>query len=93
VGRLQPADRLKPVRTHHLAAFLILPERMQRVHTFIRRTTLPIRTRTLCRFGFQRRLETLWAWLIRFPKTGAFPQTSHILAIVNSSNNVKGVGL
>jgi hypothetical protein len=54
---------------------------MQRVQTFIRRTAPPIRTRTRWRFGSHLRLETLWAWLIRFPKTGALPQTSHIFAI------------
>ena len=63
---------------------MIEPERMQRVQTCIRFTAEPTMTRTLCRFGIQRRLETLWAWLTRFPNTGAFPHTSHILAIVDS---------
>src|SRR5688572_18218857 len=54
---------------------------MQRVQTCIRLTAEPTITRTLCRFGIQRRLETLWAWLTRFPNTGALPQTSHIFAI------------
>jgi len=57
---------------------------MQRVQTFIRFTAEPNFTRTLCRFGNQRLLVTLWAWLIRLPKTGAFPQTSHIFAIDDS---------
>jgi hypothetical protein len=52
------------------------------VQTLIRFTALPTFTRTRWRFGIHRRLETLWAWLIRFPKTGALPQTSHILAMV-----------
>jgi hypothetical protein len=68
---------------------LIAPERMQRVQTFIRFTAEPTMTRTRCRFGIQRRLETLWAWLTRFPKTGALPQTSHIFAIVTPSNKRK----
>src|SRR6266702_3515314 len=75
------------------AAFCTLPVRMQRVQTLIR-FTVPLTTaRTRCRFGIQRRLVTLWAWLIRFPNTGALPQTSHIFAIVDSSNNAKGGGL
>jgi len=57
---------------------------MQRVQTFMRRTVVPNFTRTRWRFGIQRRLVTLWAWLIRLPKTGALPQTSHIFAIDNS---------
>jgi len=65
----------------HRAAFFTLPLRMHRVQTLIRRTVLPIFTRTRCRFGSHRRLLTLWAWLIRFPNTGVFPQTSQILAI------------
>jgi hypothetical protein len=58
------------------------PERMQRVQTDMRLTAPPIMTRTRWRFGIQRRLETLWAWLTRFPKTGALPQTSHIFAML-----------
>ena len=30
---------------------------------------------------FQRRLVTLWAWLIRFPACGFLPQISHCCAI------------
>src|SRR6476659_4837989 len=54
---------------------------MQRVQPFIRFTAEPTITRTRCRFGSQRLLETLWAWLTRLPNTGALPQTSHIFAI------------
>jgi len=64
---------------------LTAPERMQRVQTVIRRTVEPTMARTRWRFGIQRRLETLWAWLTRLPKTGVLPQTSHILAIVKNS--------
>ena len=60
------------------------PERMQRVQTFIRFTAEPTITRMLCRFGIQRRLETLCAWLTRFPNTGALPQTSHIFDMIDS---------
>jgi hypothetical protein len=77
--------------TTYRAAFLIAPVRMQRVQTFIRFTDEPTITRTRCRFGIQRRLDTLWAWLTRFPNTGAFPQTSHIFAMLTPSNNAKGV--
>jgi hypothetical protein len=63
-------------------AFFTLPVRMHRVQTFIRLTVWPTFVRMRCRFGNHRRLETLWAWLIRFPKTGALPQTSHVFAIV-----------
>jgi hypothetical protein len=55
---------------------------------------VPSFTRTRWRFGIQRRLLTLWAWLIRFPNTGVLPQTSHFLAMVfDSSNNAAGAGL
>ena len=54
---------------------------LQRVHTLMRFTDLPTRARTRCRFGIQRRDETLWAWLIRFPNTGALPQTSQVFAM------------
>ena len=64
------------------AAFCTLPLRMHRVQTERRRTVPSTIARTRCRFGIQRRLETLWAWLIRFPNTGALPQTSHILAMI-----------
>jgi hypothetical protein len=76
-------EKVKTARGYR-AAFLIAPERMQRVQTFIRFTDEPTRTRTRWRFGIQRRLDTLWAWLTRFPNTGALPQTSHILDMVDS---------
>ena len=63
---------------------MIDPLRMQRVQTFIRLTDEPTRTRTFCRFGIQRRLETLCAWLTRLPNTGALPHTSHIFDMVDS---------
>ena len=76
---------LEPARAQdsrgYRAAFLTLPLRRQRVQTFIRWTFVPSFTRTRCRFGIQRRLETLCAWLMRFPNTGVLPQTSHFLAM------------
>jgi hypothetical protein len=64
-------------------AFRILPLRMQRVQTRMRRTAVPTLTRMRCTFGSQRRLDTLCAWLMRFPKTGFFPHISHIIAMVS----------
>src|SRR5690349_14809979 len=54
---------------------------MHEVHTRIRLGAPFTSARTSCRFTFQRRLVTLWAWLIRFPNWGPRPQISHILAM------------
>src|SRR5580704_7880835 len=54
---------------------------MHDVHTRIRLAAPFTIARTSCRFTFQRRLVTLWAWLIRFPNWGPRPQTSHTFAI------------
>ena len=35
------------------------------------------------RLTFQRRLVTLWAWLMRFPACGFLPQISHCCAITD----------
>jgi hypothetical protein len=43
------------------AAFWILPDLIQDVHTRILRVAPLIRARTDCRFRFQRRFVTLWA--------------------------------
>jgi hypothetical protein len=51
----------------YYAAFLILPARMQAVQT---RTCLRVPEINACtrfKFGFQRRLRVLFAWLITFP--------------------------
>src|SRR5438270_9624820 len=54
---------------------------MQEVQTR-RRLVAPFTTaRTVCRLRFQRRLVTLWAWLMRWPNCGPRPHTSHTLAI------------
>ena len=78
---VQKGSRREPTAGQR-AAFWILPLRMQRVQTRMRRTALPTFTRMRCTFGSQRRLDTLCAWLIRFPKTGFFPHISHIIAMI-----------
>ena len=54
------------------------PERMQRVHT---RTCIPfppeVAILTRCRFGSQRLLFLLLAWLTLLPVVGPFPQIAH----------------
>src|SRR5579871_1467068 len=57
---------------------------MHEVHTRIRLAAPFTIARTVCKLMFQRRLVTLWAWLIRCPKRGPRPQTSHTLAMVIS---------
>jgi hypothetical protein len=63
------------------AAFLTLPLRMQDVQTRMRLVAPLMTARTVCKFKFQRRLETLWAWLMRCPNMGPRPQTSQTLAM------------
>src|ERR1035437_9177170 len=41
----------------------------------------PTRACTGRRLMFQRRLVTLWAWLMRFPACGFLPQISHCCAM------------
>src|ERR1017187_80745 len=54
---------------------------MQDVHTRMRFVVAPTRACTGRRFTFQRRLVTLWAWLMRFPDCGFLPQISHCCAM------------
>jgi len=54
---------------------------MQDVHTRMRLEAPATIARTFCKFKFQRRLVTLWAWLIRLPNCGPRPQTSHTFAM------------
>ncbi len=64
-----------------MGAFCTLPSRIQEVQT---RTRLPaplMTAWTVCRFKFQRRFVTLWAWLMRCPNCGPRPQISQTLAI------------
>src|SRR5437868_9420380 len=63
------------------AAFLTRPARMQAAQTRICFLLPPTTARTRRRFGFQRRRRVLFAWLITLPKCGAFPQSSHFIAI------------
>jgi len=67
------------------AALMTLFDRMQRVHTRIRRTPPFTMARTRCRFGSNRRGRTLLAWLMMRPNLGTFPQTSHSLAMTEPS--------
>lgn len=50
------------------------PDRMQRVQARTRWVTPPTTARTVFRFKCHFRLVTLWAWLMRRPVTGVFPQ-------------------
>jgi hypothetical protein len=47
---------------------------MQRVQARTRRLTPPTTARTSFRFKCHFRFVTLWAWLIRWPVIGIFPQ-------------------
>jgi hypothetical protein len=58
-----------------------LPLRMHDVHTRMRLVVAPTRACTGRRFTFQRRLVTLWAWLMRLPDCGFLPQISHCCAM------------
>ena len=51
------------------------------VHTRTRFGDPSTRTRTVCRFGYQRRLVRLLAWLTLLPVTGPLPHTVHTRAI------------
>src|SRR5208282_479450 len=62
-------------------ALTTFPLRMQAVQTRMRFVVAPTRACTGRRFTFQRRLVTLWAWLMRFPDCGFLPQMSHCCAM------------
>src|SRR5271165_1931084 len=47
----------------------------------MRLVVAPTRAWTGRRLTFQRRLVTLWAWLMRFPNCGFLPQISHCCAM------------
>src|SRR6266446_4685407 len=63
-------------------ALTTLPLRMQDVHTRMRLVADPTRACTGRKLTFQRRLVTLWAWLMRFPACGFLPQISHCCAMI-----------
>src|ERR1700722_12623099 len=54
---------------------------MHEVQARIRLVAPPTRACTGRRLTFQRRLVTLWAWLMRFPNCGFLPQISHSCAM------------
>src|ERR1700691_5156957 len=54
---------------------------MHEVQTRMRLVVAPTRACTGRKFTFQRRLVTLWAWLMRFPDCGFLPQISHCCAM------------
>src|SRR6266702_2210835 len=76
----------KPACSAAYAALTTLPERRQRVQTRKRLTPPFTIARTRCRFGSNRRGDTLCAWLMFRPTTGPFPQTSLRFAIVLNSS-------
>jgi hypothetical protein len=67
------------------ATFWTLPARMHEVQTRIRLPAPFTKARIDCKFKFQRRFVTLWAWLIRLPNLGPRPQTSQTCAIRQKS--------
>jgi hypothetical protein len=56
------------------------------VQTFSFLAAPPATARTGCKLTFQRRLVTLRAWLMRFPKRGPRPRISRTLAMGGSSS-------
>src|SRR5580700_6541978 len=49
--------------------------------------------RTDCRFTFQRRLVTLWAWLTLCPNCGPLPHNSQTLAISFNRSMISVLGM
>src|SRR5437763_16965873 len=70
-----------------LYALTTLPDLRQEVQTRTRLDAPFTIARTGRRFTFQRRLLTLWAWLMLFPNCGPLPHTSHTRAILDDSRN------
>ncbi len=64
-------------------ALVTLPDRIQRVQTFILRTPPSNCTRTFCKLGSHLRLVWTRDPLILLPVIGFLPQTSHTLAILD----------
>ena len=62
-------------------ALTTLPLRRQEVQTRMRLVAAPTLACTGRRFTFQRRLVTLWAWLMLFPNCGPLPQSSQTCAM------------
>jgi hypothetical protein len=72
----------KPVGVNTQAGLVTAPERIHRVQT---RTCMPLPPEvailTRCRFGSQRLLFLLLAWLTLLPVFGPFPQIAHFFDI------------
>jgi hypothetical protein len=64
-----------------LTAILTLPALRHFAQTFILTTDAPTCALTTWRFGSQRLFDLMWEWLIVWPTTGPFPQTSHTFDI------------
>jgi len=67
-----------------LYALTTLPLRKQEVQTRMRLVAPFTLARTGRRFTFQRRRDTLWAWLMVFPESGFLPQISQTCAMDRS---------
>jgi len=76
-------------------AFTTSPERRHRVQTRILRVVPFWMAWTRCRFGYQRRLVLLLAWLTLCPTWGPFPQIAHDRAIkfLRAKNKKQGTHL
>ncbi len=68
-----------------LGALITFPERMHSVQTRILLGTPFTSALTRWRFGYQRLLVLLWAWLTLKPVLGPFLQISHVRAIISLS--------
>jgi Response regulator receiver domain len=58
---------------------------MQEAQARMRRLAPFTTARTACKLMFQRRLVTLWAWLMRLPNWGPRPQISQTFAMIQNS--------
>ena len=67
-------------------ALTTLPLRRQEVHTRMRLVDAPTFACTGRRLTFQRRLVTLWAWLMLLPNCGPLPQMSQTRAMTSDSS-------
>ena len=78
---MTPLRRKSSDQMKRAYALTTLPLRRQEVQTRIRLVAAPPLACTGRRFTFQRRLVTLWAWLMLFPNCGPLPQISHTCAM------------
>ena len=75
------SERSEPKPDDAFYAFTTLPLRRQEVQTRIRLALPPTLALMGRRLTFQRRLVTLWAWLMLFPNCGPLPQIAQICAM------------